>query len=187
LRLLALEAAHLPHLQSHVEELMDVTEAIRTLRSVRQFTDQPLADDALRAILDAGHHAQSSKNSQPWTFIAIRDRETLRRLSECGDFAQHLASAAAAIALVSPNPTGFDLGQATTCIQLAAWDRGIGSCIAWMHRADQAKAALGVPSDHTCDIVLSLGYPTPEELKRPLAPAGQGRKPFDDVVRWEHY
>jgi len=166
---------------------MDVTEAIRTLRSVRQFIDQPIADDDLRAILDAGRHAQSSKNSQPWTFVAIRDRDTLRHLSECGDFAQHLAAAAAAIALVSPNPTGFDLGQATTCIQLTAWDRGIGSCIAWMHRSDQAKTILGVPADHACDVVLSLGYPTPEALKRPLAAAGQGRKLFDEVVRWERY
>ena len=166
---------------------MDVTEAIRTLRSVRQFIDQPIADDDLRAILDAGRHAQSSKNSQPWTFVAIRDRDTLRRLSECGDFAQHLAAAAAAIALVSPNPTGFDLGQATTSIQLTAWDCGIGSCIAWMHRSDQAKTILGVPADHACDVVLSLGYPTPEEVKRPLAAAGQGRKPFGEVVRWERY
>ena len=56
-----------------------------------------------------------------------------------------------------------------------------------MHHADQAKSVLGVPADHSCDIVLSLGYPTPDELKRPLAPAGQARKLFDDVVRWERY
>jgi nitroreductase len=166
---------------------MDVAEAIRTLRSVRQFADRPIPDDALRAVLNAGRRTQSSKNSQPWTFIAIRDRDTLRRLSACGDFAQHLASAAAGIALVSPNPTGFDLGQATASIQLAAWELGIGSCIAWMHRAADAKVVLGVPADHSCDLVLSLGYPTPEEAARPLAPAGQGRKPFDEVVRWEHY
>jgi nitroreductase len=166
---------------------MDVTEAVRTLRSVRRFTDRPIADDVLRAILDAGRHAQSSKNSQPWIFLAVRDRETLRQLASCGDFAQHVAAAAAAIAIVSPNPTGFDLGQATADLQLAAWERGVGSCIAWMHHAERARALLGVPANHACDVVLSFGYPTQAELERPLAPAGQGRKSFDEVVRWEHF
>ena len=69
---------------------MDVAEAIRTKRAVRRFTDQPVAEDAIRAVLNAGRRAQSSKNSQPWHFIAIRDRDTLRRLSECGEYAGHL-------------------------------------------------------------------------------------------------
>lgn len=166
---------------------MDVDAAIRTLRSVRQFTDQPISDDTLSLILDTVRHTQSSKNSQPWTFIALRERETLLRLAQCGDFAQHLATAAAAVALVSPIPTGFDLGQATACLQLAAWERGIGSCIAWMHRSEPAKAILGVPADYSCDIVLSLGYPTAEVARRQRAPLGRGRKPFHEVVRWEHF
>ena len=74
---------------------MDVLEAIASKRAVRHFTDQPITDEDLRAILDAGRRAQSSRILQPWTFIAIRDRQTLRRLSECGAYAGHLAGAAA--------------------------------------------------------------------------------------------
>ncbi len=51
---------------------MDVLDAIRTKRAVRYFTARPIADDDLRAILNAGRRAQSSKNTQPWVFIAIR-------------------------------------------------------------------------------------------------------------------
>src|SRR5256884_7966632 len=72
---------------------MTVSELIRTKRAVRQFTDEPLPEEAIRSILHAGRRAQSSKNTQPWHFIAIRDRETLRQLAECGAYAGHLAGA----------------------------------------------------------------------------------------------
>jgi len=57
---------------------MTVSELIRTKRAVRQFTDASLSEEAVRTILNAGRQAQSSKNTQPWHFIALRDRATLR-------------------------------------------------------------------------------------------------------------
>src|SRR2546429_686323 len=111
---------------------MTVSELIRTKRAVRQFTDEPLSEEAIRSILNAGRRAQSSKNTQPWHFIAIRDRATLRGLAECGVYAGHLAGAPFAVALISSSAESFDLGQAAAYMQLAAWDLGIGSCIASM-------------------------------------------------------
>jgi nitroreductase len=67
---------------------MTVSELIRTKRAVRQFTDEPLSEEAIRSILNAGRRAQSSKNSQPWHFIALRDHETLRQLSQCGAYSE---------------------------------------------------------------------------------------------------
>ena len=58
---------------------MTVSEVIRTKRAVRQFSDEPLSEEAIRTILMAGRRAQSSKNTQPWHFIAIRDQATLRQ------------------------------------------------------------------------------------------------------------
>jgi nitroreductase len=172
--------------ETQKEERMDVLEAIASKRAVRHFTDQPIADAELRAILNAGRRAQSSKNTQPWTFIAIRDRETLRRLSECGAYAGHLAGAAVAVALLSAGPTGFDLGQAAAYLQLASWELGIGSCIASIYEPARARQILGVPEAYAFDIALSLGYPDPAAA-RPAAPPGQGRKTFDDVVRFERW
>ena len=165
---------------------MDVLEAIASKRAVRHFTDQPITDEDLRAILDAGRRAQSSKNIQPWTFIAIRDRQTLRRLSECGAYAGHLAGAAVGVALLSAGPTGFDLGQAAAYLQLAAWELGVGTCIATIYEPERAREILGVPETYAFDIALSLGYPDPA-AGRPAAPPGQGRKSFDDVVRFERW
>jgi nitroreductase len=163
---------------------MDVIEAIRTKRAIREFTDEPISDEDARAILNAGRRAQSSKNTQPWTFVAIRDRETLRRLSECGTYAGHLAGAALGIALVSSVEDNFDIGQAAACMQLAAWDLGIGSCIASMWEPDRAKATIGVPADLHFHTAISFGHP-----RGAARPAGvqPGRRSLDEVVRWERY
>jgi nitroreductase len=165
---------------------MDVLEAIASKRAVRHFTNQPIGDADLRAILNAARRAQSSKNTQPWTFIVIRDRQTLQRLSECGAYAGHLAGAAVGVALLSEGPTGFDLGQAAAYLQLAAWELGIGSCIASIYEPERAREILGVPEAYAFDIALSLGYPDPAAA-RPSAPAGQGRRSFDEVVRFERW
>ncbi|MGB4678183.1 MAG: nitroreductase family protein, partial [Aggregatilineales bacterium] len=74
-----------------------VFEAIRTKRAVRQFTDQPIPDEIVREILNAGRLSGSSKNTQPWHFVAVRNRDTLRALSEAGTYAGHIAGAALAV------------------------------------------------------------------------------------------
>ena len=165
---------------------MTVSEVIRTKRAVRQFSDEPLSEEAMRTILMAGRRAQSSKNTQPWHFIAIRDRATLRQLAECGAYAGHLAGAPFAVALIASTADSFDLGQAAAYMQLAAWDLGIGSCIASMWEPEKAKAILDVPQDLHFDVAISFGYPLPSH-KQPSAPNPNGRKPFDEVVFWERW
>jgi nitroreductase len=165
---------------------MDVERAIRTKRAVRSFTAQPVGDDDLGAILEAGRRAQSSKNTQPWTFIVVRDRERLRALSECGKYAGHLAGAAVAVTLVGNGARDeFDLGQAAAYMQLAAHARGIGSCIATLWEPDQARAVLGVPADRHLRYALSFGWPTPEEEVRPPRPGA--RRPLAEIVRQERW
>ena len=73
---------------------MNVFEAIRTKRAVREFQDKPLPEETVHAILNAGRRSQSSKNTQAWQFIAIQDKETLKGLSTCGEWAGHIAALA---------------------------------------------------------------------------------------------
>ena len=144
---------------------MDVLDAIRLKRSVRQFALTPLPDEAVRTILNAGRRAQSSKNTQPWQFVAVTDKDILTQLAQTGDFAGHLAGAALGVALVAPDDPErhdwlmFDLGQAASYMQLAATELGIGSAIATIYHPDQAQAILGVPDGYRCDVALSFGYP----------------------------
>jgi nitroreductase len=165
---------------------MTVSELIRTKRAVRKFTDEPLSDEAIRTILQAGRRSQSSKNTQPWHFIAIRDRATLRQLAECGAYAGHLAGASITVALVASVDNDFDLGQAAALMQLNAWELGIGSCIASMYEPEKAKAILGIPQGLRFDVAISFGYPLPSS-RRSAAPVSNGRKPFDEVVFWERW
>jgi len=165
---------------------MELAEAIKTFRAVRQFTDQALDDETVRAILNAGRRAQSAKNMQAWLFVAVRKRETLQALASCGPFAGHLAGANLGVALVAPTENTYDLGQATAYMQLRAWDLGVGSCIASMYDQDKARSILGIPADQFFRIAISFGYPLPGEQRPPgLVPSG--RKPLADVVRWEQF
>ena len=81
---------------------MSVAETIRRKRAVRAYTTDPVPQEIIEAILNAGRRAQSSKNAQPWTFILVTDREHLRRLSIAGTYAAHLRTAAFAVVLVGP-------------------------------------------------------------------------------------
>jgi nitroreductase len=170
---------------------MDVTEAIRTKRAIRHFQERPLRDDALLAIVNAGRRAQSSKNSQPWHYVVVRDRESLKALSEMGTYAGHLAGAAAAIVLVTVDPAVrwsimFDSGQSAAYMQLAAWELGIGSCLATIYEPDRARALLAVPAEMHINVAISFGYPTADELTpRPLKRGG--RRAVEDVVHWERW
>ncbi len=170
---------------------MDVATAIRMKRAVRQYKAEPLPEDAVLAILNAGRRAQSSKNSQPWQFIAIRDKNQLKRLSECGNWAGHLAGAALGVAILTPDPSErfqilFDEGQAAAYMQLAAWERGIGSCLATIYDVEKARDTLGFPTDLLLRFAISFGYPQdPSQVDQP--PRKGGRRSLDEIVHWDHW
>ncbi len=164
---------------------MQTWDAITSRRNVRSFADRPVSADHLDQILEAGRRAPSSQNNQPWDFILVTEREQLRQLATVSVGAGHLASSAAAIALItSADPerarrTQFDLGQATMSMMLAAADLGIGSGHAGVGDQGAAARLLGLPEGRTCAFLISLGYPA----DRPLAPIrNPDRRPFDEVV-----
>ena len=66
---------------------------LRSLRSVRRFSTQSVSGEVLLDILEVARWTGSSKNSQPWHLVAVRDVNALKGLAECGPFAGHLAGA----------------------------------------------------------------------------------------------
>ena len=170
---------------------MDISEAIRTKRAVREFRKDPLPEKDVRAILNAGRRAQSSKNRQGWRFIAVQDRETLRELSKMGTFAGHLAGAALGVLILTPPPEKFygalfDAGQAAAYMQLAAWELGIASCLATLHKPDGAFELLGIPEEWQVLMAISFGYPAKGKGLH-FRPLRGGRKDFDEIVNWEQF
>lgn len=173
---------------------MNVWDAVQAKRAVREFSDRPIPPSALDRIVRAGARAHSSKNRQRWAFIVIEDRARLAELSKTGKFAGHVAGAAAAIALVTPNPQGpgqplsvvWDVGGAAAQMMLAAWELGIGSCPATVYEQHVAREILGYPDELWCEYLISFGYPAdPAILTAPNRKGG--RRPIDDVVHRERW
>lgn len=163
-------------------------------RAIRRFADRPLEPSHLERILDAGRRSGSSKNLQRWSFIVCRDRTHLGQLSKVGPFGGHLAGAAVAVALITPDPHGpdapqsilFDLGQAAAAMMLVAWELGIGSVPATVYDEALCRELLGYPADHACEYLLSFGYPAdPADLSRPLK--ASGRRTIDEIVHDERW
>ncbi len=170
---------------------MNVQEAIRTKRAVRKFQDRPIPEDAISTILNAGRRAQSAKNTQPWQFIVVRDKDLLQKLSQTGQYAGHLAGAALGVFILTPDPSQrftipFDAGQAAAYMQLAGWDLGIGSVPASIYEPEDARKLLGFPEEYQVHIALSFGYPEKEELIT-AEPRKGGRQPLDDMIHWDHW
>jgi nitroreductase len=171
---------------------VETWEAIRSRRNVRSFTDQPVADDHLDEILEAGRRAPSAWNWQPWDFVAVTAREQLTELSGAGPSAGHIAQAAAAVAMVATPPDSdrtrirlyFDLGQAAMSMMIAAAGLRIGSGHAGVADQELARKVLGLPSDKFCAYMIAFGYPADRPLSLIRYP---DRRPLDEVVhrgRW---
>lgn len=171
---------------------MDTWDAIRARRNVRDYSDRAIPDVDLDRILEAGRRAPSARNTQPWDFVVVTDRERLIALSKVWRGAGHIARSAATVAIVAPRAADdrqagliqFDLGQASMVMAVAAADLGIGSGHAAVGDQVLAQSLLGFPDSHYLAYLLALGYPA----DRPLKPLTRmDRRSFEDVVhrdRW---
>ncbi|AXN42865.1 NADH dehydrogenase [Mycobacterium marinum] len=168
---------------------MQAWDAICARRNVRQYLPEPVSEDDLNRIAEAGWRAPSAKNRQPWDFVIVTERSALQELSTVWMGAGHIAAAAAAIALVIPVPPDerrkvidqYDVGQATMAMMIAATDLGIGTGHSSVGDQDKARAILGVPDDHLVAYLLGVGYPA----DRPLVPIRKpNRRTFAEVVHY---
>jgi nitroreductase len=173
---------------------METWDAIRARRNVRSYLPDPVSDGDLDRIAEAGWRAPSASNRQHWDFVIVTDHGQLQELSTVWRGAGHIASAAAAIALIVPEPPDertrlidqYDLGQATLAMTIAATDLGLGTGHSSVgeQTQEQARGILGVPDGYVVSYLLGIGYPADRPLKPILKP---NRRPFDEVVhrgRW---
>ena len=86
---------------------MDVYEAIKSRRTVRDYKPDPIPEDLLHKILQCARWSPSSSNTQKWSFIVIRDRATLETLGQIATQGPFIAQAPLVIAVVmddAPRP-----------------------------------------------------------------------------------
>ena len=163
---------------------MEALEAIRTLLAVRSYKDTPVPDDVVRRIVEAGRLTGSGMNRQPWHFIVIRERETLRRLGALASSGSYVAQAPLAI-VVATDRSRFAVSDASRAIQsmlLAGWADGVGSNWVGFGGLESARGLLDIPASLDVLAILPFGYPA-----RAVGRGNKQRKPLGDVAHLEKY
>jgi nitroreductase len=79
---------------------MEVFEAVRTLLAVREYQNKPVPPETIHRIVEAGRLTGSSLNRQPWQFIVVENRDSLRQLGALAKTGPYIAQAALAIVVV---------------------------------------------------------------------------------------
>jgi nitroreductase len=162
----------------------EMLEFLKKRRSIRAYTEQPVAREVLEDIVDFGRLAATAMNDQPWEFVIVTDKAVLRRLPEMTGHAQFIATAAACILVISKPTCHYleDASAASEHILLAAHAHGLGAC--WVAGekeayADAIRQLAGAPEGYRLICLIPVGYPaeSPEMEKRSL----------QDVLHWETY
>jgi nitroreductase len=161
-------------------------ETIISKRDLRVYTDEPIADDVMHRILQAGRMAGSAKNLEVNRLVVVTDQAVQDALAEAGDFSSWIGSSAAIVGFASPSAELrlFDVGRQAQNMMIAAHAEGVGSCPVTMHHPDKVRAAVGLPEDWDMGMVITLGYPVEDH---PDSPLKRTRVAMDDLVitnRW---
>jgi nitroreductase len=163
---------------------METFEAIRTVLAVRRFKETPIPEPIVRQIVEAGHLTASSMNGQPWHFIIVQDKETLRHLGSLAPTGPYIAQAPLAI-IVGMEQSPFAVSDASRAIQsmiLAAWSQGIASNWVGFDNLPNINPLLGIPQEIAILAILPFGYP--------VDTVGKGqkkRKPLSEVAHRERW
>jgi nitroreductase len=161
---------------------MEVFEAIQKRRSVRDFTGDPVPNDDILKIVDAGRLAASGYNYQPWIFIAVTKKEILDQFKEGANW---IEQAGVVIAVVMDTTSEFWIEDGAAAVEnmlLAATGLGYGSC--WLqgftqNREATLKRILNVPKEKRLLTLVVIGVP----LKWPT----KEKKTLDQVLHWQKY
>jgi nitroreductase len=157
---------------------------IRTRREIREYLDKPIPDEDLLRILEAGRLAPSSKNSQPWHFVVIKNKETLSRIASLTPTGAQIGKASLAIAVLMDGAKLPEVDGARTIqsMILGAWDLGIGACWVTNFYDDAVKDILGAPQRMKLVSVIPFGYPREAKTKRKKI-----RKPLEEITSLDKF
>jgi nitroreductase len=170
-----------------------VTELIDFLtgqRQLRQFTDEPVSDEDVATLLDVARWTGSSKNSQPWQFVVVRDPAVRAELAKGTQYTGWIADAPLVFVVLTegsdPRGHNYDLGRVDERLLLASQALGLGAGIVTFWGPDAQKitrAALNLPDDWQVFSAVAIGHPAPS-----AAPARfGGRKPLNELAHYDRF
>lgn len=156
---------------------MNTIETILRRRSIRAFSDRSVSEADLHAILEAGMSGPSCVNARDWSFLVVRDKDTLNKMADAnGEPAEPLRGADFAVLICGDLERAFPPAQdywvidgsiAAQNMTLAAASLGIGSVWlgTWpqMDRAAKQAALFHLPETQVPHSILAFGYPARED------------------------
>ena len=163
---------------------MEVFDAVRTALAVRSYQGKPVPAELVTKIVEAARLTGSSMNGQPWHFVVVESRDTLKRLGELAGSGPYIAEAGTAI-VVAIDRTRFAVSDGSRAIQsmiLTAWSEGVGSNWVGFTGMPQINAELGIPTDLDVLAIVPFGYPA-----RPVGKGKKRRKALSEVAHRERF
>ena len=171
---------------------MNALKPIRRISQIRQYTDDDVPDDVVAKLLELARWTGSSRNTQPWNFVVVRDKAKLKKLASMRPNINWAAEAPVGIAIVldeSSVSNAYDEGRLTERLLTGATLLGYGGGVAWFgedeHQA-AAKKTLGIPAEKTARQMVMIGRPRTNDDPRPYGPK-RGRKPLSEMAHYEQW
>ena len=163
---------------------MDCIEALKTRRSIRAYTGEPVSREVIEDIIDCGRLAATAINIQPWEFVAVTEKEMLRAIAAATDYGSFIAEAAVCVVVLCKDTKYYleDGCNASQNILVAARAHGLGAC--WVAGdkkpyAEKVRRMVGVPEAYKLISLLSIGHPAEEPQK--------DKRPLFEVLHWERF
>lgn len=165
---------------------MSLIDLIMSRRSIRKYKAEPIPQEILERILEAGRYAPSASNAQPWHFIVLTEPEIMDKLSH-GRWNSFIRESAFTVvgcayegSAYSRKWSTIDSTIALQNMVIAAWSLGIGSCWVGDFEDSEVRRILNVPKDWKIISLISFGYPDE-------TPSTTPRKPLKEVVSYNRF
>ena len=163
---------------------MNIIDIIKSRRSVRKFTSEPVPEELIETVLEAGRWAPSGLNNQPWRFAVIRDAGLRQAISEQTHYSKIVLAAQVLIAVFLDTDKSYhrekDIQAVGACLQnilLEAHSLGLGAV--WLGEIirsnEQIRTILGLARELELMAAVALGHPDEK-------PKSVKRKPLADLV-----
>ncbi len=162
---------------------METFDAINKRASVREYQSKPIGKELLEKLVDAGRRAPTARAVEPWEFIVIQNKETLKKLGQIANTGTFIKDAASCIAVFCKDTKYYleDGCAATENILLAATALGLGAC--WVAGdkkpyVDEVARLLGTPPEFKLVSLISLGWPKQQTEQ------AKARR-LSELIHWE--
>ncbi|NIR88104.1 nitroreductase [Candidatus Bathyarchaeota archaeon] len=161
---------------------MSLLHVIFRRRSIRRYKREPIPDDVLRNILEAGRLAPSADNAQPWHFIVITEPRIKEKLAR-GRWNRFIKDSAVTIVgcgYASNRWSTIDVAIALENMVIAAEAQEVGSCWIGDFEEEKVKELLDIPDNLKVVALVAFGYPA----EKPSQPS---KKSLEAIVHYNRF